>query len=172
MGNYTSCSLITTDNKTIKLGHSKDPSGIGMCDYAIANDTTSPYVCNYTTSDLEKLLTASESTTTKIKQVIAGKGTTVYIYDQDNYTGNKYVVLPNSQIIVPPCFNIKSVKHIPSYGSDKKLQDTYSAQFFTFEPFASVGKYNSNTINNNNNNKFIIGIIILIILFFIICKRK
>lgn len=168
MGNFASSALITTDNKTIQLGHAKDAKEIkvwGQCDGQDIN------TCNYTQSDINQLLTSSGSSTKKIKQVVAGIGTLVYIYDQDNFTGNKYIVYPNTTIIVPPCFTINSVKQ-KAFIMNNKLSSEINPASVQIEAFDSVNSCSSKFIvKKNQDTNYIIFIIIAIIIIVYVYRK-
>ncbi len=169
MGNYASSALITTDNKTIQLGHAKDAKDQkvwGQCDGQNIN------TCNYKQSDLTQLLSSSGSSTNKIKQVVAGAGTLVYIYDQDNYSGNKYIVYPNTTIIVPPCFTINSVKH-KVFTSNNKINNEINPALISIEQFDSVNSCSSKFIVKRHiNNNYVIFVVIIIIILMYIYRKK
>jgi hypothetical protein len=170
MGNNASSVLITTDNKKILLGHVKDAKDVkvqGQCDNKDVN------VCNYLENHLNSLYTEAGSSTKKIKQVVAGRGTTVYIYDQDNFSGNKYVVYPSTSIIVPPCFTIKSVKqYAMADGKDpKKIVTDLDITMIPIEQFGSLNNCTSKFIVKKNQDiNYIIFIIIIVLM--IVYRKK
>ena len=171
MGNYASSVLITTDNKKISLGHVKSAPSVrvqGQCDGQDVN------TCNYTQNDLENLYNETGSTTKKIKQVVAGKATLVYIYDQDNYTGNKYIVYPETNVIVPPCFTVKSVKQVVYKNPNdvKKLADSVDYVSLSIEGFRSVNNYDNFIVQRNTNNNYTMFVVIAIIILLYVYRKK
>ena len=169
MGNNASSVLITTDNKKISLGHGKDSKVTvqGQCDNKDMN------VCSYLENHLNSLYTEVGSSTKRIKQVAAGKGTTVHIYDQDNFSGNKYIVYPNSTIIVPPCFTVKSVKQAAYADSTdpKKIVTDMNITMIPIEQFGSLNNCTSKFIVKKNQDiNYIIFIIIIVLV--IIYRKK
>jgi hypothetical protein len=173
MGN-AECTLITTDNKAIHLGHAaKAPAVVvqGQCD----NDEH-VNSCSYLLKDLKNLLNNSGSTTKKIKQIYVGKGTRVIIYDQDNYQGNKYYLFPFDNFVVPPCFTIKSIKQIalkdPNDKKKLKSDQLDSVAVLTMmENFTNINSPNDMYVGNTQN-LFIIFILFLIVLYLLYCYKN
>jgi hypothetical protein len=169
MGNHASSALITTDNKKILLGYVKGAQVKvqAQCDNKDMN------TCNYLENHLNSLYTEVGSSTKKIKQVVAGKGTTVHIYDQDNFGGNKYVVYPNTSIIVPPCFTIKSVKQaaLADPKDSKKIVTDMDITIIPVEQFGSLNSCTSNFIVKKNQDVNYIIFIIIIVLVIVYRKK-
>ena len=165
MGNFTSCNLITSDDKIIQLGHVKNAQMPvpGSC----TTDSNNINTCNYVNSDIQQMLANSGSTTKIIKQIVVSYGTIVYIYDQDYFTGNKYILYPGNNFIVPPCFTIKSIKQIPvkDPNDNTKLASSLYSSFILpqIEPF--------NSVNIKYNYKIVVLLILLIIVIYYLLKN-
>ncbi len=147
--------LITTDNKRVDLSSSQN---IGQCSGDKATKS-----CNYTSGDLQNLLNKSGSGTKKFKQIITGPSNAAVIYDQDNFTGNRYSIPPNSTVIIPPCFAVKSVKQ-QLFIMNGKVVPNPSAIGTTVEEF----RVNDNLDIDNQNLMF--GLLFISLCVFIYYK--
>jgi hypothetical protein len=56
--------------------------------------------CKYKSSDIQQLISAAGSKGT-ITQIITSPLKYIYVYNQDNFKGNKYLIPPQSNFIVP-----------------------------------------------------------------------
>lgn len=193
MGNVSiGATAMTSDNLQFFLGATNSPngqpnmSGPGQCtftppvaDFKQPNgwfpngdpSETTPNVtymtCKYTSADIQQLMSTAGSKGI-ITQIITSSLNYIYVYNQDNFQGNKYLIPPQSNFIVPSCFNIKSISLYPYYGNSPTGTIFNGIMIEKFEnseydPTCTFPIYNIN---------WLLILIVLIIVIIIFNKKK
>jgi hypothetical protein len=127
--------------------------------------------CKYTSYDLKNLMDSAynlinatvqdKGSNGTLTQIVTGPSYYTYVYDQDHFKGNKYLILPSNNFIVPACFNIQSIATYPHVVKDHNITSDIVNMKEHFDPNSSEEK------NFQCPNTIVIILVIIIILLLI-----
>ena len=168
MGNIGGVIVLTTDNINWMLNGGTQIKTPNTIEFGRSSLKTS-----YTLQQLKEELLKNKSTG-KIKELYTGPSCYVYIYDKDNFQGNKLFIAPSNSFVIPNNFNLQSLKAY-TVVDNKNQPIQPPAGVWTSPAQLPIDYFESNGVSVINNSydytNIVVIIIVLIILYLLLVKK-